>query len=371
MRRVGNSDDTVVQRRPHPKRHWAAWSGLVLLLIVGGVAGNLALRPAPPPASFALRTAGEAEIAADQPQSLTLFRFAPNPLVLVLDFASLHEQGMMLNRVAAFVEKAGLPHDRVLNDTELATAIRASGDTVETWYLGHDYPAAALARFFDLAERDQVALGPQEEWLRGFVVRQGWRKPGANGALISLPRVGAEPLIDDLARQTILHHELSHGEYFTDPVYAAYVRHFWHDVLGEADRADFRHFLGSEGYDTGIEDLMTNEMQAYLMHTRDPRFFNAQALGMAPDRMALLQALFLLHMPEGWLKQETPAPAEPAAANQLAPAAPAAPLPAAPASAAAPVRAPRRRRQRLSCVFRTTAVPASLPPRPRTASIAA
>ena len=41
------------------------------------------------------------------PTSLTVFRLADNPRILVLDFASLHEQGEMLNRVAAFVEKAG------------------------------------------------------------------------------------------------------------------------------------------------------------------------------------------------------------------------------------------------------------------------
>ena len=59
--------------------------------------------------------------------SLTVFRFADNPKILVLDFASLHEQGKMLNRVAAFVEKAGLPHDRVLTDAELDAAIHARG----------------------------------------------------------------------------------------------------------------------------------------------------------------------------------------------------------------------------------------------------
>ena len=78
-----------------------------------------------------------------------MFRFADNPAILVLDFASLHEQGKMLNRVAAFVEKARLPHDRVLTDSELDAAIQAKGDTVETFYFGHDYAAASLARFFD------------------------------------------------------------------------------------------------------------------------------------------------------------------------------------------------------------------------------
>ena len=72
----------------------------------------------------------------------TVFRFASDPRILVLDFASLLEQGRMLNRVAALVEKSGLPHDRVLTTSKSTAAIRASGDTVETFYYGHDYGAA-------------------------------------------------------------------------------------------------------------------------------------------------------------------------------------------------------------------------------------
>ncbi len=63
----------------------------------------------PPPArpSFQIEAATEAEIGAHVATSLTVFRFAANPHILVLDFASLHEQGMMLNRIAAFVEEGG------------------------------------------------------------------------------------------------------------------------------------------------------------------------------------------------------------------------------------------------------------------------
>ena len=92
-----------------------------------------------------------------------MFRFAANPRILVLDFASLREQGMMLNRVAALVEKAGLPHDRVLTDSELDQAIHAQGDTVETFYYGHDYSAAALVRFFALADRIMSNCIPRKQ----------------------------------------------------------------------------------------------------------------------------------------------------------------------------------------------------------------
>ena len=52
--------------------------------------------------AFQIQTATEAAIGAHVPTSLTVFRLADNPRILVLDFASLHEQGKMLNRVAAF-----------------------------------------------------------------------------------------------------------------------------------------------------------------------------------------------------------------------------------------------------------------------------
>lgn len=373
----GDIDDTLRIRPSRRGLPWAALACIGVLLAGGGflagrffgppaspisvpvpapaapVVSSIAQSPAasvPSSTRFAIRTATEAEIAADVPDKLTFFRFALNPRIVVLDFASLREQGLMLNRVAALIEKAGLPHDRVLDDAELDDAIRRSGATVETYYLGHDYAAEAIARFFALADRDGIHLHPEEETLRALAIDQGWLKPDAVGAVISVPRAGLDPILDQQARAVILHHELSHGEYFTNPVYNAYVHRFWQDTLTASDRAAFRDFLGREDYDTGIEDLMINEMQAYLMHTRDPRFFNARALGLAPDRVALLQALFLLNMPAGWLRDCTPAPS---------------------ATMPLPVRAPRRRRYCRGSVTSATAPPARWPPRRRTVSIAA
>ncbi len=324
-------------------------------------AGWIVLRPpdrAPAPPLLVvpgedIRTGSEAAILANDPEHLTVFRFAPNPGILVLDFPDLAQQGQMLNRVAAFVEKAGLPHDRVLTDAELDAAIRTSGETPSTYYYGHDYRAADLVRFFALADVDGVALTPEEERLRRLLRQVGWTNTNAAGALISIPRTGADPLVDLTARGTILHHELSHGEYFTNRAYAAYVATFWRDEMQDTDRAAFRRFLAADGYDPAIEDLMMNEMQAYLMHTRDPRFFNPANFGIAPARLADLQATFLLGMPPGWLRDCTPGPAAPA-----------------------PARAPRRRttarrRQRRGAVSRTKALATTRSCRRCAAAIAA
>jgi hypothetical protein len=259
--------------------------------------------PAPPAlAPFPIETADEAEIRAHVPTGLTVFRFAANPSIIVLDFASLRQQGLMLNRVAALIEKGAMPHDRVLNDTELDAAISAGGDTVETFYYGHDYSAAALARFFSLATQDEIQLNSEEEKLRQLLTQLGWLAPDVHGGLISVPKAGANAEVTIAARSAILRHELSHGEYFSNPTYAAYVHQFWLHELTQGERDGVRKFLASEEYDPKIEELVENEMQAYLMFTRDPVFFTPAKVGMTPGRLAELQAEFQRHMPRGWLR---------------------------------------------------------------------
>jgi hypothetical protein len=282
-------------------------AGLVAVL-AGAFAGWwFWLRPAPqvaiaPAPAFQIEPASEQTILNHVATRLTVFRFADNPRILVLDFASLREQGLMLNRVAALVEKAGLPRDRVLTDAELDAAIRAGGDTVETFYLGHDYSAAALARFFALADAGHIKLDPQEEKLRTLLQQLGWFAPGVSAGLISLPAVGSDGRITLAIRAAILRHELSHGEFFSDPAYAAYVHKFWLTQLTAEERAGVRQFLASEEYDDKVEELMYNEMQAYLMFTRDPAFFRPEMAGLSPARLAELQSRFLAGMPAGWLR---------------------------------------------------------------------
>src|SRR5580698_9737528 len=76
--------------------------------------------PAPAPSErFPITTADEATILAHVAEHLTVFRFAANANIVVLDFPSLRMQGEMLNRIASLTEKAGLPHNRVLNDADL------------------------------------------------------------------------------------------------------------------------------------------------------------------------------------------------------------------------------------------------------------
>lgn len=275
-----------------------------VLAVLAAAAGAWLLwpRPAPPPAlAFQTATANEQQIRDDVPTGLTIFRLASNPKILVLDFASLHQQGEMLNRVAALIEKAGLPRDRVLTDDELKAAISERGDTVETFYYGHDYAAASLVRFFTLADSQHIALNPEEERLRALMRQEGWFEPGVSAGLISLPAVGADPKVTLPARSSILRHELAHGEFFANPAYADYVHRFWLNGLTGAERDGFMSFLAKEDYDRAEQVLMYNEMQAYLLFTRDPLFFTPKMAGMTPQRAAELRVHFLTAMPPGWL----------------------------------------------------------------------
>ena len=299
------SDDDTVRLKP-PARPRRRLPGLaVLLLVMAGLGGSGAwlMRPAPAPPAFAESLAGESDIGAHQADVLTLYRFAPNPAVLVLDFPDLSAQGRMLNRIAAWAEKAGQPHDRLLSEPELDDAIRASGATPDTYYYGHDYRGSDIERFFAIADRDGVALRPEEEWLRRLVL-QARAEPFGFGALISLTRTGAD--VDSAMRKVILHHELSHGEYFTNAAYLRYVGTVWSGILTETERSLVRTYLSKDGYDPALEDLMINEMQAYIMHTPDPRFFDPRLLGIPAPRLSAIRQAFRQGMPTCWLRDATP-----------------------------------------------------------------
>ena len=245
--------------------------------------------------------ADEAQILDDAPAQLAIYRFAPRPAVVVLQFPSLAEQALMLNRVAALVEKSGFPRNDVVSREALDAQIRADGGSPDTFYYGHDYRSADLVRFFDLASD----LNPDEQRLRDMVQRFGWRGPGAAGAVISLVRASSEKGLDAAGRAAILRHELSHGIYFTDPAYAEFCRRFWHDTLSAEERDKFTAFLGREGYDTSLADLLVNETQAYLMHTPDRRYFSAAEVGLSPTRVVELRQIFVVGMPAGWLRDHT------------------------------------------------------------------
>jgi hypothetical protein len=300
-------------------RLWIGIAGLILAVAVGATA-ILLLRstwsqqmiaqrrlsapthaPTSSPAKIPTQIASIPQIDARQGTTPTLFRLQEDSNVLVLDFPDLHDQAQMFNRVAALIEKADLPRDRVVSEGELDAHIRGAGGNPDAYYYGHDYRAADLARFFQLVAQQNMPLNAEETWLRDRLDQEGWLAPEANGALISIPGIAGE--IDATSRTTIFRHELSHAVYFTDPAYVALTQHLWNDLLTDTERDAIRAFLGKDGYDTKDEDLMANEGQAYLIHTRDPRYFMPAMVGIDPTRETILRGTFVDAIPEPWLRE--------------------------------------------------------------------
>lgn len=251
--------------------------------------------------SRALQHSGDGRDASGWP----LVRLQSNPAVLVLEFPNLHEQGLALNRAAAFIEKKHSAGGQVLGDAEMQRLLARSGDSVATFYFGHDYNAEQLQRFFDRVQTQGLTLNPQERRLQALLQAHGLLKDsngvaGRSGqALVSFtaiqdddPATPSDEQVDALRRESTLRHELSHGEFFTDARYRRQCWTFWQHGLSEAERARFRQLLSSMDYDPSNEELMVNETQALLMHTPDPRAFNAGSLGLSSAQLEVLRDRF-------------------------------------------------------------------------------
>lgn len=243
-------------------------------------------------------------ILAAQSAEVQVFSYAGRQPIFIIDFPSLVEQGRMFNRVVALVERMGSSQARVLDDQALMHFIRATGKTELTFAYGNDFLVHELVVFFNLAEHGGIDLTAEEHALRSFLFEQGLIRERfgflqavrPNGVILSIPqnrKAGKGPAVTALARQTILMHEISHAEFYTNPLYRAWCRKFWREVLSERQRAAWRSFLVRSGYDANNEELMINETQAYLLHTSDPRAFSAQAVGVTEVELQGMRRAFL------------------------------------------------------------------------------
>lgn len=229
---------------------------------------------------------------------VSLWRLQGMERVLVLDFPSMAEQAAALNRVAALIEKAGLPREHVISQERLAEYAAARGVTLETFYYGHNYTTSELARFFRLAAGDGRALTLAEDALARLLIAAGALERGAAGFVpgeaidyvISLARLddpGAPVL-----RRMILRHEIGHAVYAARPDYRAHVARFWDERMRPEERRAFRDFLAARDYDVTDRALVIDEMQAYLHFTPDPAGIDDAALGLPAGSLADLRRRF-------------------------------------------------------------------------------
>lgn len=248
-------------------------------------------------------------------ESVSLFEYGDRSLTLIIDFPDLVEQGKMFNRVVALIERIGAPRSRVMNNEELAQFIRSVGKNESTFAYGNDFLISELVVFFNLADMGNIQLNAQEIALRKKLIdyrlmaeRTGFYqalKPQA--VILSIPQETAGrsggPQVSALARKTILMHEISHAEYYTNRLYANYCRHFWRNIMTEEQRTAFRKFLSSSSYNPDNEEMMVNETQAYLLYTPDPRAFNARLVGLREKEVESLRTRFFNGFPEAPLAE--------------------------------------------------------------------
>jgi hypothetical protein len=197
-----------------------------------------------------------------------------------------------------------------LSNDELAQFIRSVGKTDTTFAYGNDFMVAELVVFFNLAELANIQLTAQEIALRQYLIdrrlmtyRMGFYQALMPKAVIlSIPQESPGgpgiPPVTELARRTILTHEISHAEYYTNPLYAKYCRHFWRNVMTDDQRKAFRNFLAKSSYNPNNEEMMVNEGQAYLMYTPDPRAFNPKLVGIAEKDILSLRRRFREGFPD-------------------------------------------------------------------------
>ena len=254
-------------------------------------------------------------ILNNQSDTVSMFEYGGRSLILIVDFPDLAEQGQMFNRVVALIERIGAPRSRVMNNEELAQFIRSVGKSESTFAYGNDFLVSELVVFFNLADMGGVQLNAQEIALRKkltdyrlIVERNGFYqafKPQA--VILSIPQEStgktSGPNVTILARKTILMHEISHAEYYTNPLYANYCRYFWRNVMTEDQRSAFRKFLSRSSYNPDNEEMMINESQAYLLYTPDPGAFNAQLVGIKEKELEALRIRFFSGFPEAPLAE--------------------------------------------------------------------
>lgn len=252
--------------------------------------------------------------------NLTVWRLANNPNIILFDFPGLSLQGRSFNRITQLVEQYNEPYKRVLSNDEFAKYLEAVRRNQADFAFGHDFLLSELVLFYSLADRDKVDLSPEEMAVRDFLLEQGviklWRgiyqvdRSRANLVVLSIPQVQErsdnEPPITPFARRAIVLHELAHGEFYTNKYYADYCRKFWNTVLTENQRAAFKRFLSNYNYSLNVDELLINEMQAYLIFTPDPASFSARKLGVGQADLEAMRDAFVNGHPPTRLPIYTP-----------------------------------------------------------------
>ena len=257
------------------------------------------------PQAPALLRLSQQEILARQSTAFSAYILKGNERAYVLDYPTVREQGQTFGRAVLLLERDRAPRTKVLSSLELGLWLADHDQRIETLTVGNNFRADELARFFNTARRQREPLNKHEQSLYEWMLVTGLLRQqdaisvvgDAGTILISIPQAstvpGCGPCSVTMAhRAVILEHELAHARFVTDEAYRDKVLRFWREVIDEPARSKFTGFLRLRGYDAQNQELLANEMQAFLMHTPDQGMFSARALGMNEADVAELRQRF-------------------------------------------------------------------------------
>ncbi|MBT8439945.1 MAG: FHA domain-containing protein, partial [Gammaproteobacteria bacterium] len=251
------------------------------------------------------------EMLYNQVDKTTLYRYSINPDVYILDFPSLYIQGRSMNRIMALIEDVRAPKDRVLSEFEFEKFLKTHALSTESFNLGHDYTSHHLTQFFKLTQQHGIALRPEEKQLKALLVKHGL----INNDLTAISEQDKKVIISITqqtiefdknnneinvtldTRKSVLRHELSHGEFFSNPSYREYAENFWNNEIPDYLRRRIGRFLTDLGYDISDKILTINEMQAFLFHTDHESIFSAQDIGITVKELHEIRKRFFEGLP--------------------------------------------------------------------------
>lgn len=195
---------------------------------------------------------------------------APHDRICVVGCASRRALAGCFGRASHWLEAGGA---ELLDDVPRSGG--AAGGAAN--YTGHNMRWCELARFAKAVERARVGLLPGETKLLASLQeagvlrrgKEGWEaatRRGEDGGIVAMAR-GLPPR--ELGA-TLLH-EAMHGIFYTHRSFAAKCEEFYTGdaFIGDTQRAVWRRFLETMGYDSGCDDLAVNEFQAYMLTERD------------------------------------------------------------------------------------------------------
>jgi len=253
----------------------------------------------------ALKRLSREEIQAATSENLSIYVLRDNERTLVFDFPNIREQARMFARLILFIERAGTSKTRVMSVPEVQKWLAENSITIDSLTVGNNMKTGELARFFNSARFQGEPVTVQEQRLYDQLLQlQLLREEEAGVAvvdperiLVSVPQVSTVTgcpacTVSPGQRAVILQHELAHARFATDTVYQNYVMWFWSNAMTLLQRDKFQRFFRTRGYDSTIRELAANEMQAFLMHTPDPKMFTSADVGMTDPEVMELRRRF-------------------------------------------------------------------------------